>query len=1288
MIKSLSKSLGASRTPSVRVSAFGKHPVWDDHIDDVGLSTDELVDARRTLYADCIAGSIDSGAWGAPDQPPPAWLVDYGHEFVWYPDGAEGTLLAGRLWPSRDGRRRTKYPMVLCAQCDGVGLDWVARVVLPRLAALQAACIEATEQSQVIAAVEAAGRDLQVQAAQPGTADEPGAARASLDRVLASPLGEGSRAAMHRVQYQFEREFSGYLSVDRGTKGPMPARGQHIRVPGAIEPATGALVAWTRYFARQLSPESPRIVAVPFSGAWADVSVGQITPQLVSPWRANFEHSPPASEVPYTITEAFARKVEGMLDGWQGRASAAMPVGAPSVAASSTPVSTPAAPATAAATESSPALDTFAGDSVEKSGGNKWMGVAIAGGVLVIAIVIAAAMGLFSSSGPAAGGAPGGGSGGAGSGSTAGSGKTTPAVTPAPKTPGTESAGGDSPTPKAPNAPKTPEPALIDPRASVDLGAMIAGVSEKISNVAGASAGELKTELQAITAEAAAISGMTLSRENAKSVADRLGELSARAQKLAKRADDAKVATAPVAPAPVVPAPVTPAAQIPGVPEQLSVEPALNAAWVKQLDLVRGLQMTPERLTRLTTIREMIEGFSRGLPKVEELDLPAGAVGDTVRGECTARRQKALAEGVRRLDQGGADLEAIRTPLETLASGFKTWTNSVVTATRAHAQADTLIRSGASWREVAPSGRSLSDLSDEIRAMPPSPEISGAFAPLIAQLDAMRALATSSDRAALSGALLGGKGGPSSVRTAMDRLVELTPAWPGDVADLGAIAPARVGLRASLDAARAQRLDERALRAWLRLWGQPSVDVGARGRLVELMPALGIDAKALPTWAAYNLARYELRQGLQSLPKRDDASARPLIERFASTIEPLAATVADAGPALKAARALLETPPAPRVGPGDFPLAQGGAGRAKWTPAGDATEDGRIAYTLAVDGVPPQTLVFAPVEVGGKTVFVSTTEVSVGVASSTLAASGRGELFATLTQDWNRFVTRRGLRTWEPLLKSPVLAGKAPLGPVPSEGDPLRGWLPRPAGADRVAGLLAMPEAPGPQWNSPMQGVSPEAASVIASAMNCRLPSVDEWRASLATEGLSGSDTPPVGAQLRGRQWKKQFDATRAARAASVNLSFPQDGSFTPAGAAGPTSPEADDDILPIDEPSFLMAPVDSGPGKVFKHLIGNVWEWVLVDTAKFDRLGPDDIKPKSINVAQEVRVIGGSSLSSPSTSRTQPHTAITARAAGGFSDVGFRVAFSSERGMPKQVLASQAEETILKSGADLPFQE
>ncbi|MBX9738190.1 MAG: formylglycine-generating enzyme family protein, partial [Phycisphaerales bacterium] len=403
---------------------------------------------------------------------------------------------------------------------------------------------------------------------------------------------------------------------------------------------------------------------------------------------------------------------------------------------------------------------------------------------------------------------------------------------------------------------------------------------------------------------------------------------------------------------------------------------------------------------------------------------------------------------------------------------------------------------------------------------------------------------------------------------------------------------------------------------------------------------------------------------------------------------PLLPSVAEAGTALKAARALLETPPAPRVGPGDFPPAQGGAGRAKWTPAGDASDDGRIAYTLTVEGVPPQTLVFAPVDVGGKTVFVSTTEVSVGVASSTLAASGRGELFATLTQDWNRFVTRRGLRTWEPLLKSPVLASKAPLGPVPSEGDPLRGWLPRPAGADRVAGLLAMPEAPGPQWNSPMQGVSPEAAALIASAMNCRLPSVDEWRASLSSEGLAASDTPPAGAQLRGRQWKKQFDATKAARAASVNLSFPQDGAFTPAGATGPTSPEADDNILPIDEPSFLMAPVDSGPGMVFKHLIGNVWEWVLVDNAKFERLGPDDIKPGSINVAQEVRVVGGSSLSSPATSRTLPHVAVKARAAGGFSDVGFRIAFSSERGMPKQVLAGQAEELILKPGADLPFKE
>lgn len=1310
MIKSLSKSLGGSRTPSVRVSAFGKHPAWDDHIDDVGLSTDELVDARRTLYADCIAGCIDSGSWGAPDQPPPAWLVDYGHVFVWYPEGMQGPVLAGRLWPSRDGRRRTKFPMVLCAQCEGVGLDWTARVVLPRLEKLQAACIEATEQSQVIEAVEAAGRELQELVSNAGTADEPGASRASLDQLLSSGLGEGSRAAIHRVQYQFEREFGGFLSNDRPGKGTLPARGQHIRVPSAVEPPARAIVAWTRYFARQLMTDAPMLVAAPFQSGWVDVAVGPIAPQLIAPLRANIEQAPPASEVPYTISEAFARKVEAMLDGWQGRTSPLAP--ASTAAAPSTPVNTSAPtlamPANSLPSDATPApaLETFSGDAGSQKSSGKWMGVAIAGGVLVIAIVIAAASGLFSSGGGAAGtqANPQGGTPPADKPTTSGATSTTTpggrdAGTPTPSTPDAK-----PPTPGAgsPNAGAVPvpapvpaeEPALIDPRASASVDAMLDSAGDRVASLAPDVATPLKGELKALESEAKAVAALTLSRANIEQVRARVAALRKNVESVVTRADaSAKAAASAPVPVPVPVAPA-PAAAVSGVPEQLSVEPALNEAWAKQVSLVRGLQMTPERTARLASMREMIEAFSRGLPTPESLDLPGGPLASVVMAEFKIRRQRAVSEGVQRLDQGGSDLEAVGTRLAGLASEVSTWSTASVGLARHHAQAEGLLRSGAAWNDRDErAGKTLAQVADELRVKPVAPEFASAFAGVASQLDSVRSLAGSSDRAALMGALLSGKGDLSPARSASDRLAELTPAWPASIEELAAVATARGSLGA-LDAPRTKRLNDFVRTAWLQQWGT-SGDVAPAGAgdarraaLMEMLPGLGIEAKSLPAWASFNLARFELRLGLERLPKRDDASARPLIERYATAMAMLMPGLAEATAAHSAAKALLDTPPVPKIGPADFPPALGGVGRAKWIPAGEPGDDGRIAYSLSVPGVPALTLAFAPVEVNGKTVYVSTTEISVGVAAGVLGSSTKSDVFADRTQDWNRFGTRRGLRTWEPLSKTPLAAGKPALGPPGGASDPLRGWFLKPAGADRAPGLLAVPDAPGPQWNSPMQAVSPEAAAVVAAAMNCRLPTVDEWRAALAVEGLAGADEAPAGAQLRGRQWKKQFDAVRAARAASINLGFPQDGAFVPAGATTPASPEADDEALPIDEPSFLMAPVDVGPGKTFKHLIGNVWEWVLVDGAKFERLGPDEIKPKSISPASDVRVVGGSALSSPTISRTQPQTAVAARAAGGFTDVGFRVAFSAERGLPKQVLASQAEALLLKASQDAPYRE
>src|SRR5262249_35748729 len=114
----------ASRLPAqngryLALGVFGKHPGWDDHIEDLGLETETLNLAKRVLYIEGVGGQIDAGAWEKLD---PAQRTDgFNHVFLWQ---RGGQFLLGRMWSSSDGKGRTRYPMVLCAHCIGASLGW------------------------------------------------------------------------------------------------------------------------------------------------------------------------------------------------------------------------------------------------------------------------------------------------------------------------------------------------------------------------------------------------------------------------------------------------------------------------------------------------------------------------------------------------------------------------------------------------------------------------------------------------------------------------------------------------------------------------------------------------------------------------------------------------------------------------------------------------------------------------------------------------------------------------------------------------------------------------------------------------------------------------------------------------------------------------------------------------------------------------------------------------------------------------------------------------------------
>jgi hypothetical protein len=92
----------------VQIAGFGKHPAWDDHIDDIGLTTETLVLTKQLLYSEGIATQLASGAWDQIEKSGNA--IEFDHRFVW---GRDQQAIVGALRASEDRNGRTRFPVVI-----------------------------------------------------------------------------------------------------------------------------------------------------------------------------------------------------------------------------------------------------------------------------------------------------------------------------------------------------------------------------------------------------------------------------------------------------------------------------------------------------------------------------------------------------------------------------------------------------------------------------------------------------------------------------------------------------------------------------------------------------------------------------------------------------------------------------------------------------------------------------------------------------------------------------------------------------------------------------------------------------------------------------------------------------------------------------------------------------------------------------------------------------------------------------------------------------------------------
>jgi len=312
-------------TPRVTLAAFGKHPGWDDHIDDIGLETDRLVAIKRQLYIQGVGGNVEKGAWDNLDQD--QRLDGFGHQFLWY---SPGCMVAGRFWSSRDGKGRSRYPMIVCAQCDHLSLPWVEQHVLPRLESLEAQCKAVATAGEVVHAVGEVQADLSNMAAR--EAPVPAAAEPSAQAPAPGPVAQPrALAALHerleadghsqeslwRILYQIEPWTT--ARTPAGSDSGISARALHLRVPDCGMPLAEAAGLWLGFLLSESPMGLTALLIKPDNRSWLDVVIGEPTTAELYCIRAGLEAIPLTSAIPYNLDEQFIERAEKRLaDSAQG----------------------------------------------------------------------------------------------------------------------------------------------------------------------------------------------------------------------------------------------------------------------------------------------------------------------------------------------------------------------------------------------------------------------------------------------------------------------------------------------------------------------------------------------------------------------------------------------------------------------------------------------------------------------------------------------------------------------------------------------------------------------------------------------------------------------------------------------------------------------------------------------------------------------------------------------------------------------------------------------------------
>ncbi len=283
------------------IGAFGKHPAYDDHLEDPGLTSPALIDARRILYAEAIRANIDSGAWERLDA---SQRIDtWDHTFLWSLAKRDDILLVGRLLPSRDAKGRDRYPLVVCAEMRADNALASVPVAIRRLDSLAEECAAAGSPAEFVAALDAARANA---ASIPFLGDQAPPVAALVGSIVnAGPAGH---EAFARCLYALSRELAPV--ADRQTASGTG----HVRLPAPGLTEAQALAAWVAVIHRWLPELRAVLLIKPRSQPWLDALVPIPLPAQLTCIRTAASLVPLACDVPYNLDAPFAQRARQLAD--------------------------------------------------------------------------------------------------------------------------------------------------------------------------------------------------------------------------------------------------------------------------------------------------------------------------------------------------------------------------------------------------------------------------------------------------------------------------------------------------------------------------------------------------------------------------------------------------------------------------------------------------------------------------------------------------------------------------------------------------------------------------------------------------------------------------------------------------------------------------------------------------------------------------------------------------------------------------------------------------------------